>query len=76
MADRLMPAVGLEVSAHGAAAAYRGLLAGWVIDERDGDLAPRIGSDLGVKVAVADTIMGNDEAAERLARATLDLAIG
>jgi LPPG:FO 2-phospho-L-lactate transferase len=76
MADRLMPAVGLEVSAHGAATAYQGLLAGWVIDERDRDLAPRIGSDLGVRVAVTDTIMTDDEAAERLARTALDLVIG
>ena len=35
MADRLMPAVGLEVTAAGAARAYDGLLGAWVIDERD-----------------------------------------
>ncbi|MGH2691188.1 MAG: 2-phospho-L-lactate transferase [Actinomycetota bacterium] len=72
-ADRLMPAAGLEVSAFGAASAYRGLLAGWVIDERDAHLAPRIESELGIRVAVTDTIMADDLAAERVARAVLDL---
>jgi LPPG:FO 2-phospho-L-lactate transferase len=75
MADRLMPAMGLEVTAAGAAAAYRGLLDAWVIDERDRDLAPRIRGD-GLRVAVTDTIMTDDDAAERLARVTLELAIG
>ncbi len=42
MADRLMPAAGVEVSAAGAADCYRGLLSGWVIDEADRGLAPRI----------------------------------
>jgi LPPG:FO 2-phospho-L-lactate transferase len=71
MADRLMPAVGLEVSAFGAASAYRGLLSGWVIDERDRALAPRIEADLGLRLAVTDTLMTDDEAAERVARTAL-----
>jgi LPPG:FO 2-phospho-L-lactate transferase len=73
MADRLMPAAGLEVSAYGAAAAYPGLLSGWVIDERDADLAPRIEDELGLRVTATDSIMTNDAAAERLARAALEL---
>lgn len=73
MADRLMPAAGLEVSAEGAAEAYRGLLGGWVIDERDRELAGRIEEGLGVRVAVTDTIMRDDDSAERVARAALDL---
>jgi LPPG:FO 2-phospho-L-lactate transferase len=73
MADRLMPAVGLEVSALGAASAYRGLLSGWVIDERDRELAPRIEQELGVRVGVTDTIMSDDAAAERVARVALEL---
>ncbi len=73
MADRLMPPAGLEVSALGAARAYAGLLAGWVVDERDRDLAPRIQGELGVGVAVTDTIMVDDPAAEALARAALAL---
>ena len=35
MADRLMPAPALEVTAAGAAERYRGLLRGWVIDDAD-----------------------------------------
>lgn len=76
MADRLMPAVGMELSAFGAAAAYQGLLGTFVIDERDANLADRIRSDLGMRVAVADTIMVDDHAAERLARAALDVVAG
>ncbi len=73
MADKLMAAVGLEVTAHGAAAAYRGLLAAWIIDERDAHLAEAIRQDLGVRVGIADSIMTDDDAAERLARRALDL---
>ncbi len=73
MADRLMAATGLAVTAHGAAAAYRGLLAAWVIDEQDAHLAAAIEADLGLRVGVTDTIMSDDRAAERLARAALEL---
>ncbi|HXF74038.1 MAG TPA: 2-phospho-L-lactate transferase [Actinomycetota bacterium] len=73
MADRLMPAAGLEVSAVGAARAYEGLLAGWVIDRVDRDLAPKIGELFGVRVAVLDTVMRDDERAEAVARAALGL---
>ena len=74
MADRLMPAVGLEVSAFGAASAYRGFLSGWVIDDRDAELAPRIEHDLGMRVAITDTLMTDDPASERVARAVVELA--
>jgi LPPG:FO 2-phospho-L-lactate transferase len=74
MADKLMPASGLEVSAIGAARAYDGLLAGWVLDERDRNLAARVGSELGVRTAVTDTIMVDDERAAGVARTALDLA--
>ena len=74
MADRLMPIVGLEVSALGAGRAYQGLLSGWVIDERDRASAPTIERELGVTVAVTDTIMRDDTVAEDLARAALELA--
>jgi len=72
MADKLMPAAGVEVSAAGAAECYRGLLAGWVIDEADRRLAPRIEAT-DVRVAVTDTIMTDDAKAEALARVALDL---
>lgn len=74
MADRLMPAQGLEVSAMGAARAYDGLLAGWVIDERDEGLAARIQRELSIRVAVTDTIMRDDERAGSIARVALTLA--
>jgi LPPG:FO 2-phospho-L-lactate transferase len=74
MADKLMPAVGLPVTAAGAAEAYRGLLGGWVIDERDRALAPAIEAT-GLRVAVTDTIMEDDDRAEALARVTLELAL-
>ena len=73
MADRLMPVAGWEVSAFGAAAAYRGLAGGFVIDQRDARLAQRIERALGMRVAVTDTIMSDDEAAERVARAAVGL---
>jgi LPPG:FO 2-phospho-L-lactate transferase len=76
MADRLMPAVGLQVTAAGAAAAYRGLLAAWVIDERDAGLGPAIQADLGIRVGITDTLMTDDRAAERVARAALSLFDG
>jgi LPPG:FO 2-phospho-L-lactate transferase len=72
MADKLMPVAGVEVTAAGAAECYRGLLAGWVIDEVDRALAPRIEAT-GVLVAVTDTIMTDDAKAEALARTALGL---
>ncbi|MGQ0669947.1 MAG: 2-phospho-L-lactate transferase [Actinomycetota bacterium] len=72
MADRLMPVAGLEVSAVGAARAYEGLLAGWVIDDVDRSLAPRV-KELGIRVAVTDTIMESDEKAAALAATALEM---
>lgn len=76
MADRLMPAAGIEVTAAGVADSYRDVLAGWVIDERDRDLATRIEADSEMQVSVTDTVMHDDEDAARVARAVLGLAIG
>jgi len=73
MADRLMPVAGYAVTALGAAECYRGLLAGWVVDHADRELAPRIEHELGVRVAVTDTVMADDAKAESVARAALDL---
>ena len=74
MADKLMPVAGMEVSALGAGAAYRDLLSGWVIDERDRDVAARIADELGVRVAVIDTVMRDDEIAASVARTAVELA--
>jgi LPPG:FO 2-phospho-L-lactate transferase len=68
MADKLMPAAGLEVTALGAARAYEGLLGAWVVDERDRDLAPLIERELGVRVGITNTIMSDDDDAAALAR--------
>ncbi len=69
----LMRAVGLEVSAVGAARAYAGLLDGIVIDEVDADLAAQIEA-LGLRVAVTDTIMRGPAEKANLARVALQLA--
>jgi LPPG:FO 2-phospho-L-lactate transferase len=71
MADRLMPVVGLEVSAAGAARAYDGLLDAWVIDDADAHLAERVRDDSQTRVAVTDTVMRDDSVAERVARVAL-----
>jgi LPPG:FO 2-phospho-L-lactate transferase len=71
MADRLMPVMGLEVSAVGAAKAYEGLLDVWVIDGADARLAGRVRDETGARVIVTETVMRDDEVAEQLARAAL-----
>jgi LPPG:FO 2-phospho-L-lactate transferase len=73
MADKLMPVAGYAVTALGAAECYRGLLAGWVVDHADRELASSIERELGVRVAVTDTVMADDAKAENVARAALDL---
>ena len=73
MADKLMPVAGLEVSAIGAARGYRDLLTGWVIDERDAHAAPAIADELGITVAVTDTVMRDDDVAAALARTAIEL---
>lgn len=73
MADRLLPVAGVEVSAAGVAKHYDGLLGGWVIDERDEAMAARIRSS-GLRVAVTDSVMVDDRAAEQLARVALRVA--
>lgn len=74
MADKLMPVAGLEVSSIGAARAYSDLLSGWVIDVRDRGLAGRIREEIGVGVAILDTVMRDDEVAANVARACIELA--
>jgi LPPG:FO 2-phospho-L-lactate transferase len=74
MADRLLPAIGVEVSAAGVAEHYVDLICGWVVDRADVAEAERIAA-LGVRVAVTDSIMTDDDAAESLARVALETAI-
>ena len=73
MADKLMPVAGLEVTALGAARAYDGLLAAWVVDRVDDGLAEPIARTLGVRSASTDTIMRDDDTSEALARFALEL---
>jgi LPPG:FO 2-phospho-L-lactate transferase len=75
MADRLLPAIGVPVSAAGVAEHYAGLLGGWVIDRVDESHRLAVEA-LGLRVVVTDTIMVDDDAAERLAREALALVAG
>ena len=72
MADRLMPVVGLEVSAVGAARAYEDLLDA-LGDRRGGRAArgTRAATRSASRVAVTDTVMRDDDVAEQVARAAL-----
>ena len=72
MADKLMPAVGIEVSAPGVAVAYRDLLGAWLVDDVDAATVPAVEA-LGIRCAAADTIMTEDDRAEAVARAALEL---
>jgi LPPG:FO 2-phospho-L-lactate transferase len=72
MADRLLPAVGCEVSAAAVAARYADFLDAWVLDDRDAALVPEV-AELGIAAASTDTIMESREVTEALARTALDL---
>jgi len=73
MADRLLPVVGVEVSAVGVGEHYRGLIGGLVIDESDRHLVSAASAHCD-RVRVTDTIMVDDRAAEALARVALEMA--
>jgi LPPG:FO 2-phospho-L-lactate transferase len=72
MADKLMPAVGIDVSAIGVAASYRDLLTAWLVDDVDAGAVPEV-EGLGMRCAATDTIMLDDGRAEAVARAALEL---
>jgi LPPG:FO 2-phospho-L-lactate transferase len=72
MADKLMPAVGIEITAAGVAEHYRDLLGAWVLDDVDRSAIPRVEA-LGMRCAATDTIMTDDDRAEAVARLALDL---
>ena len=74
-ADRMLRSLGAEASAVAVAARYAALADGFVIDETDRALASSI-TDLGLRVLVTDSIMIDDAARARLARATLEFAAG
>ena len=72
MADRLLPAVGAEVSCVGVAALYRDFLDGWLIDDVDAARAHEIEA-LGVRVGIAQTVMEAPAIAADVAKAVLAL---
>ncbi len=71
--DRMMENLSLEVSPFGVAQLYKGLMRGFVIDEVDRSISPRI-EEIGMKVISTKTIMDSQEAKVRLAEETLKLA--
>ncbi len=71
--DKIMEHLGLEVSPYGVAQLYRGVLDGFVIDESDRQVSPKIAS-LGMRVSVTSTVMTSPEAKQRLAQETIRLA--
>ncbi len=73
MADRLLPAVGAEVSATGVARLYQEWLDGWIVDVADSADVEGVHL-LGVQTEVTDTVMDAPEVAEALARTALTLA--
>jgi LPPG:FO 2-phospho-L-lactate transferase len=73
-ADSLLRGIGVEVSARGVAAHYQSWIDAMVIDERDAALADPIRNELGLEVAVTDTIMVDRDASARLATQVLALA--
>ena len=72
-ADRLLRAIGVEVSARGVAGHYRDLIAGFVLDQRDAEQLADVEA-LGVRALATDTLMRNRSVSARLAKATLELA--
>lgn len=73
MADRLLPAVGAEVSAAGVARYYGDLLDGWVIDEADAASRQAI-EERGPICIATSTLMDDPNVAADLARTCIALA--
>lgn len=73
MADRLLPSIGVEVSALGVARHYADLIDGYIVDEADASSADAIRS-LGLEVAVTDGIMRDDDVTTALAKTALSIA--
>ncbi len=70
-ADKLMKAMGLEVSAYSVAYLYRDFLDVFVVDNADKNERSRI-EELGLKVVVTNTIMKSLEDKVRLAKVVLE----
>lgn len=72
-AAAMLESLGHEASVAGVAAIYAGLVDALVIDQQDAELAETVERH-GMRAVVADTIMRDAAARERLARAALDAA--
>jgi LPPG:FO 2-phospho-L-lactate transferase len=72
MADRLLPAQGVDVSCVGVARAYSDVLDAWVIDDVDAHAADDI-TAMGIKVAITQTVMDTPEVASVVAEVALSL---
>jgi LPPG:FO 2-phospho-L-lactate transferase len=70
MADRLLPAWGVEVSARGVAGLYAGLADAFVLDAVDAGQAGDV-TALGLEAVVVPTLMRTVEDAAALAKAAL-----
>ncbi|HSK24242.1 MAG TPA: 2-phospho-L-lactate transferase [Egicoccus sp.] len=73
MAHRLLPALGVEVSAAGVADHYGDLLDGWVLDEKDADQVAAVEA-AGTRCVATATLMDDLDVAAALARTCLSLA--
>ena len=74
-AAKIMEELGVEASAASVAARYRDLLDGFVLDETDRALAPRIESELaGLRVRAEPTVMHGADDRRRLAASVLAFA--
>ncbi len=78
MADRLLPAIGVEVSSAAVAGWYGarsrgGVLDGWLLDTRDGALVPQVEA-AGVRARVVPLLMRDAGATAAMARAALGRA--
>jgi LPPG:FO 2-phospho-L-lactate transferase len=71
--DQMMESLGLEVSPFGVAQLYKGLMRGYVIDDVDRAIIPKITS-LGMRVIATKTVMDSEEAKSKLAENTLKFA--
>ena len=71
--DQMMESLGLEVSPFGVAQLYKGMMKGYVIDDADQAIIPKITS-LGMKVIATKTVMDSEEAKSKLAKNTLKFA--
>ena len=75
MADKLLPAWGIEVSARGVASLYAGLADAFVLDQVDAEQAADVAA-LGLEAVVAPTLMHTVEDAAALAKVTLAALAG